>query len=125
MWNEKKNAQENINALPSVQDWVSAPAPQTKKVIKPFSINALLRLFIQNLFEYVPQRILLLFVDFASEFPQASLLRIIQVLQDVFKVLLCIVGQLTPIHSQRNRRISRDKSYQHLVKGQEFTEMFS
>lgn len=41
-----------------------------------------------------PQGILLLFVDFDSEFPQAFLLHIFQVLQDVFKVLLCTVSQL-------------------------------
>lgn len=41
-----------------------------------------------------PQGILLLFVDFDSEFPQALLLHIFQVLQDVFKVLLCTVSQL-------------------------------
>lgn len=61
------------------------------------------------------QGILLFFVDFDSEFLQAFLLHILQVLQDVFEILLCIVAQLTPTHSQRNRGISRDESYQHLV----------
>lgn len=53
-----------------------------------------------------PQGILLLFVDFDSEFPQAFLLHIFQVLQDVFKVLLCTVSQLnTPTRSGRESRV--------------------